>query len=134
MSELRGSNLIVFDGYKIQANEIGSSGACRIEIEIGGVTIDTNILLSALPSAREMETLLIRFDHPSYLSARIVEDIVDLIREMYIGPRLVLRVADNLTYQGRTAGGTLTRFQSDFNLLRIDNFVYIYNPWYEDTV
>ena len=130
MNDSHPRNTLVFERYIVYAREIGSSGACKLEIKINGFPIKSNILLSALPSARELETLLIRFD--MVMKTGVCKNIVAIIRQTYCGPRLVLRVADNLTFQGRTAGGTLGLFQSTFKLLRIDNFVYIFNPWYEE--
>lgn len=131
MNDSHPRNTLVFERYIVHAKEIGSSGACKLEIKMNGFAIKSNILLSALPSAREMETLLIRFDIA--MKTGVCRNIVAIIRQMYCGPRLVLRVADNLTFQGRTAGGTLGSFQTTFKLLRIDNFVYIYNPWHEES-
>jgi hypothetical protein len=126
----RKSDELRWNGYHLLAMQIESSGACSVAVRVNGFKVVTNILLSALPSALELETLLVRFD--VQLEPDGCRDIVCALRLMYEGPRLVLRVSDNITYQGRN--GSLKRFESDYSLLRVDNFVYIYNPWYENAV
>lgn len=100
------------EGYKLKAVKIEASGACRIHVSLDGFEITSNILLSALPSAGELETLLVRFD--ANVDLQVCKDIVTILAEMYKGPRHVLRVSDNVTYQGRTSVSSLKRFEEDF--------------------
>ena len=120
-------NTCEYDGVRLDAQEIEKSGACKVQVKVNGFRVNSNILLSALPTARERETLLVRFD----LSAdqEICCRVMDLLRTMYMGPIQVLRVSDNVTYQGKTSTLSMHQIQSDFQLLRVDNFVYVYNPY-----
>lgn len=112
-------------GFRLQAVEIETSGACQVHVRVNGFRVTSKIFLSALPSAQELETVLVRFDVS--LDKDGCLGVINALRELYRGPLLVLRASDNITYQGRN--GALRRFEEDFGLYRVDNFVYIFNPW-----
>lgn len=81
-----------------------------------------------MPSARELETQIVRFDLDLCLDGCCM--VLYLLRELYRGPpksKLVLCLAENVTYQGKTPA--LLKMESDFDLFRVENFVFVYNPW-----
>lgn len=121
-------NSIYLNGYEATATLLPGCGACKVSVRANGFRVTSNILLSAMPSARELETQLVRFDVS--LDANGCSLVLYLLRELYRGPphsKCVLSVAENVTYQGKTPA--IQKMETDFGLFRVDNFVYIYNPW-----